>query len=141
MGNRSRTGKLGNPKLLLPTLDCGWRVAGGTGLCVCALLCVCSVASLSFPLQPCRLWLTRLLCPWNFLGKTGVGCHSLLQGIFPTQGSNPRPLHLPHCRQILYHCLTREDSTLLNHSLAWCLTEALRCFQPRARMHIYGEPA
>ena len=31
----------------------------------------------------------RLLCPWNFPGKnTGVGGHSLLQGIFPTQGSN-----------------------------------------------------
>ena len=36
----------------------------------------------------------------NSLGKsTGVGCHSILQGIFPTQGSNPGPLH---CRQILY---------------------------------------
>ena len=31
--------------------------------------------------------------------NTGVGCHSLLQGTFPTQGSNPG---LPHCRQILY---------------------------------------
>ena len=31
--------------------------------------------------------------------NTGVGCHALLQGIFPTQGSN---LGLPHCRQILY---------------------------------------
>ena len=30
----------------------------------------------------------------------GVGCHALLQGIFPTQGSNPGLLH---CRQILYH--------------------------------------
>jgi len=30
---------------------------------------------------------------------TGVGSNSLLQGIFPTQGSNPG---LPHCRQILY---------------------------------------
>ena len=30
--------------------------------------------------------------------KTGVGSHALLQGIFPTQGSNPG---LPHCRQIL----------------------------------------
>ena len=29
-----------------------------------------------------------------------MGCHSLLQGIFPTQRSN---LGLPHCRQILYH--------------------------------------
>ena len=32
--------------------------------------------------------------------NTGVGCYTLLQGIFPTQGSNPGP---PHCRQILYH--------------------------------------
>ena len=33
---------------------------------------------------------TRLLCPWDFPGKnTGVGCHSFLQGIFPTPGSNP----------------------------------------------------
>ena len=28
-----------------------------------------------------------LLCQWDFSGKnTGVGCHALLQGIFPTQG-------------------------------------------------------
>ena len=33
---------------------------------------------------------TRLLCPWGSPGKdTGVGCHFLLQGIFPTQGSSP----------------------------------------------------
>ena len=31
--------------------------------------------------------------------NTGVGCHTLLQGIFPTQGSNPG---LPHCRRILF---------------------------------------
>ena len=32
---------------------------------------------------------TRLLCPWDFPGKTtGVGCHFLLWGIFLTQGSN-----------------------------------------------------
>ena len=36
-----------------------------------------------------------LLCPWDFPGrKTGVGCHFLLQGIFPTQGSNPSLLCL-----------------------------------------------
>ena len=35
---------------------------------------------------------TRLLHPWGFLGKsTGVGCHFLLQRIFPTQGSNLGP--------------------------------------------------
>ena len=32
--------------------------------------------------------------------NTGVDCHTLFQGIFPTQGLNPG---LPHCRQILYH--------------------------------------
>ena len=41
-----------------------------------------------------------LYSPWNSSGqKTGVGSLSLLQGIFPTQGSNPG---LPHCRRILY---------------------------------------
>ena len=50
----------------------------------------------SHGLQP-----ARLLCSWNPPGKnTGVCCHSLLQGIFLTQGQN---LGLLHCRQILYH--------------------------------------
>ena len=48
------------------------------------------------------LWLhglepARLLCPWDFSGKnTGVGCHALLQGIFPNQGSNLHLLCLLH---------------------------------------------
>ena len=51
-------------------------------------------------LRPHGLQPTRLLCPWDFPGKdTGVGCHFLLQGIFPTQGSK---LGLLYCRQILY---------------------------------------
>ena len=37
--------------------------------------------------------------------NTGVGCHALLQGLFPAQGSN---LGLPHCRRILYHWATWE---------------------------------
>ena len=46
------------------------------------------------------LWPHGLYSPWNALGQnTGVGSLSLLQGIFPTQGSNPG---LSHCRQILY---------------------------------------
>ena len=46
---------------------------------------------------PFGLWPTRLLCPWDVLGKsTGVGCHFLLQGIFPSQGSNPHLLCLLH---------------------------------------------
>ena len=50
--------------------------------------------------QPHGLLPTGLLCPWDFPGKnTGVGCHALLQGVFPTQGLNPGLLH---CRQSLY---------------------------------------
>ena len=45
-------------------------------------------------------WTIDHLCPWDSPGKNaGVGCHFLLQGIFPTQGSNPGLLH---CRQTLY---------------------------------------
>ena len=51
-------------------------------------------------LQPRGLQPARLLRPWNSPGKnTGVGSHSFLQGIFPTQGLK---LGLLHCRQILY---------------------------------------
>ena len=46
------------------------------------------------------LWPHELYSPWNSPGQSnGRGSRSLLQGIFPTQGSNPC---LPHCRQILY---------------------------------------
>ena len=45
-------------------------------------------------------WKWKLLSPWNSPGhNTWVGSLSHLQGIFPTQGSNPG---LPHCRWILY---------------------------------------
>ena len=48
-------------------------------------------------LQPHGLGPTRLFCPWDFPGKnTGLGCHFHLQGIFPTQGSNPHLLCLLH---------------------------------------------
>ena len=41
--------------------------------------------------------------------NTGVGCHALLQGIFPTQGLNPG---IRHYRQILYHLsLPGEDAS------------------------------
>ena len=58
---------------------------------------------MSNSLQPHGLQPTRLLCPWDFPGKnTGMGCHFPLQGMFPTQGSNPGLLH---CRQTL-SCLS-----------------------------------
>ena len=69
--------------------------------------CMFSCSVMSNSVRPRGLEPTRLLCPWDSPGKnTGVGCHFLLQGIFPTQGSNPG---LPHCRWILYQ-LSHEGS-------------------------------
>ena len=46
----------------------------------------------------------------DLAGKSiGVGCHFLLQGIFPTQGSN---LGLLHCRQTLY-CLSHQGNPVI----------------------------
>ena len=59
-------------------------------------MCV-SRSVVSDPLQPLDCVAYHVLCPWDFLGKnTGVGCHALLQGIFPTQGLNPHFLNLLH---------------------------------------------
>ena len=53
--------------------------------------CICVLSSLVIPYS---LWPTKFLCPQDSLGKkTWVGCHFLLQGLFPIQGSN---LCLPH---------------------------------------------
>ena len=91
-------------------------------------------------LRPHGLQPTRLLRPWDLPSKsTGVGCHFLLQGIFPTQGSNSG---LPHCRQTLY-CLSHQRSPhffksdhILPSSETWhkrfpllaCLSLARSCF-------------
>ena len=62
----------------------------------------------------CDTW--PLYSPWNSPGwNTGVGNHSLLQEIFPTQGSNLGPLH---CRQIPY-CLSHQGSYFLQSFLGW----------------------
>ena len=70
------------------------------------LLFNCLVMSKSF--RPHGLLPTRLLCPWEFPGKsTGVGCHFLIQEIIPTQELNP--------------CLLRwqKGSLLLSHQDSW----------------------
>ena len=75
------------------------------------LLLLLSRFSLSDSTRPYGLKPARLFCPWDSLDKrTGVGCHALLQGIFPTQGSNR-----VSCtgRWILYHCATWEAHVFL----------------------------
>ena len=78
---------------------------------------------------------SRLLCPWDSPGKnTGVGCHVLLQGIFPTQESKPG---LPHCKWILY-CLSHQGNPtkpllllLLSHfsHIRLCVTPQMAAHQ------------
>ena len=66
------------------------------------LLIRSSFLVVSDSLQLLGLQPARFLCPYNFPGKnSGVGCHFLLQGIFPTQGLNPGVLCLLHCCRIL----------------------------------------
>ena len=72
--------------------DADLTTAFRKGKCVNMDCCCCFlVAQLCLTLLwPCGLQPTRLNHPWNFPGKnTGMGCHFLLQGIFPTQGLNP----------------------------------------------------
>ena len=60
----------------------------------CGLLLLVSRSVVSNSLQSHGLEPASLLCPWDFpSNNTEVGCHFLLQGIFPTQGLNLRLLH------------------------------------------------
>ena len=79
------------------------------GALVLPASCVCKGASgVSDCAQAHALQPTRLLCPWDSPGKnTGVGCHALLQGIFPTQGSNPALLTFP---ALAGRCFTTSDT-------------------------------
>ena len=81
-----------------------------TWVCVCVCVCVCACTCTQSCLTLCNL----LDCspPGSSTHRifqariTGVGCQSLLQGIFPTQGLSPRLLHFLHWQV---------DSLPLNH--------------------------
>ena len=66
---------------------------------------------MSDSVRPHRRQPTRLRRPWDSPGKnTGVGCHYLLQRIFPAQGLN---WGLLHCKQILYQLSYEGNPKLL----------------------------
>ena len=67
----------------------GMIINTNSGVCLETMSVFCRQCVCSTP-QSCPTHCDpRLLCPWDSLGKnTGVGCHVLLQGIFPTQGWN-----------------------------------------------------
>ena len=112
-----------------------WLLRGShcrLGCCTARSVILCrwwfirSVVSDSLP--PHGPWPARLLCPWDSPGKsTGVGCHALLQGIFPTQGLN---LHL---------LLWQTDCLPLSHqgSLIIRLSEFSPDVSPRAVSFVF----
>ena len=83
----------------------------------------CSVVSDS--LRSHGPWPARLLHPWDSPGKsTGVGCHFLLQGIFPTHGLN---LGLPDCRQMLYHLSHQGSQSTSEYMQSICRVYHVKC--------------
>ena len=80
---------------------------------------------MSYSLQPVDCS-TPGSSPWDSPGKnTEVGCHFLLQGIFPTQGSN---LNLPHGRQMLYPLSHQGMLHIIRHlSISLDMTNNLLC--------------
>ena len=103
-----------------PPCSSSWREVREASLhqsmeiCVCIYMCVCVCVCVCLVAQLCPTLCDSMDCspPGTSVhgdspGKnTGMGCHTLLQGIFPTQELNPG---LPHCRRILY-CLRHQKS-------------------------------
>ena len=103
-------------------------ICPGIDLILFIVKCVCLVS------QSCLTLCDPIVCSpsgssvhGDSPGKnTGVGCHALLQRIFPTQGSNPG---FRHCRQILY-CLSHQGSSFIVKGFLWEILshQALKIF-------------
>ena len=106
----------------LPWPACPWPLCCVSSLCFSALDRGHSCWSV-FCAQSCPALCSPVDCgppgssvPGDSPGKnTGVGCHALLHGVFPTQGSN---LGLQHCRRILYH-LSHKGSPRILECIAY----------------------
>ena len=85
-------------------------------------------------LQQYGLWPASLLCPWSFPRKyTGVGCHFLLQGIFPTQGLNVHFCVSCIDKWVLYQLsqLSHQHNILYNLKCAYLLNSLDSIFKSR----------
>ena len=96
-------------------------------------VCACSVVSES--LRPHRLQPIRLLSTWDSSGKnTAVGCHFLLQGMFPLQGLNS---HLLIGKRILYYLshLGSSEVELLHVIYEKCSDSSITVKEKRKALH------
>ena len=83
-------------------------------------------------------WPTRLLCPWNFPGRNSLaGCHFLLKGIFPTQGSNLCLMHLLHWQAdcLPVHRLTGTQISILYQQVLPLATYYTKCVEMNGAEH------
>ena len=89
-------------------------------------------------LGPHGLQPARLLCSWDFPGKnTGMSSHFLLQGIFPTQGSNLVLLYL----RWLLHCLSQLVATfkmIWDNGIEICIISYMKRIASPGSMHHTG---
>ena len=97
---RFMVGEYSNPSLWFPHTPLqhtsSWSCFPFLCVCVCLCACMCVLSHSWLFATPWTI-ACRLLCPWDFPGEnTRAGCHFLLQGIFPTQGSNLLLLSLLH---------------------------------------------
>ena len=89
----------------------------------------------------CQVTFPRLLCAWDSPGKnTGVGCHFLLQGVFPTQGLNPCLLRLLHWQADSLLSTTWEAhinyTEIYTHIyMSICMFVQLNCFAIYLNLH------
>ena len=73
--------------------------------------------------------------------STGVGCHSLLQGIFPTQGSNPGLYVSGIGRRVLYlECLPGKSRYSYAFQLSTCLLSFLHRIAPAGDNKAFTHP-
>ena len=78
------------------------------------------------------MWKEKLKCDYcaDVYQNTGVRCHALQQGIFPTQGSNRG---LAHCRWIFYH-LSHQGSSRILESVAYPISRRSSIARNRNRV-------
>ena len=86
-----------NPHTLLSEVQNGTATLENSRFFKFEIYLLCTKPLQSCPaLWPYGMYTAMLLCPWDSPGKnTGVSCHAFLQGIFPTQGTEPTSLTSP----------------------------------------------
>ena len=129
LGQRAQVGGLASKGVCVCVCVCVCESLS-KGVCVC--VCVCeSLSHVPLFVTPCTV--CQVALSMGFSSKnTGVGCHSLRQGIFPTQGSNPSLLH---CMQIGYRLSHQgiDASDFGEPGQEWSLNSSLTCHQGLGR--------